>query len=121
MESYLSLLCLCAFFVPTAVGVGITLLLEKYLGVWSYLVGWALPVILLVGLYAVYDVYMRATPCEPAESLACGEPLAYALLLFIALLCLTVFANAFAQGAVYFYLRARRQARPALAAEPAPQ
>lgn len=121
MESYLSLLCLCAFLVPTAIGVGITLALEKYLGIWSYLVGWALPVILLVGLYAVYDVYMRATPCEPADSLACGEPLAYAFLLFIALMCLTVFANAFAQGAVYLFLRARRQAPPGPAPEPAPQ
>ncbi|MBI4673315.1 MAG: hypothetical protein HY741_16820 [Chloroflexi bacterium] len=109
MDLFLSLLCFGAFFVPTFIGVGVTLLVEKYLGVWAYLVGWALPVILLIGLYAVYDVYLRATPCEPAASLACGEPLAYAFVLFIALLCLTVFANALAQGAVYFFLRARRQ------------
>lgn len=109
MDSLISFLCLCSFFVPTAFGVGITLLLERSIGVWAYLVGWLLPLILLIGLYVAYALWMRATPCEPAGSLGCGEAAAYTLILFIGIFALTAIVNAIAQAAMFLVLRARRQ------------
>jgi hypothetical protein len=83
MDSLISFLCLCSFFVPSAFGVGLTLLLERSFGVRAYWIGWLLPLILLTGLYGADILWMRATPCEPAGSLECGEPAAYALILFV--------------------------------------
>lgn len=110
MNGLTIVLCLCALFVPTAIGVGITLLLVRSAGIWAYVVGWLVPVLALIGVYAAFDIYTRATPCEPAGSLACGEPLAYALVLFLGVFCLTALANALAQGAVFVYLRAHPNA-----------
>lgn len=107
MNALITALCLCGLFVPTAIGVGISMLLVRWVGNWAYVLGWLVPVLALIGLYAIYGVWIRITPCEPAGSLACGEPLAYALILFLGVLCLTALGNALAQGAVFFYLRAQ--------------
>ncbi len=111
MDSLISFLCLCSFFVPTAFGLGLTLLLERFFGVRAYLIGWLLPLILLVGLYVAEVLWTWATPCEPVGSLECGEPAAYALILFIGILSLTAIVNAIAQATLFWFLRARRQAR----------
>jgi len=111
MISLISFLCLCSFFVPTVFGVGITLFWERSTGGWAYLIGWFLPLILLLGLYVADILWMRATPCEPAASLACGESAAYTLILFIGIFALTAIVNAIAQGAMFLVLRTRRQRR----------
>ena len=105
------LVCLCVLFMPTVFGVAITLIFERWLGVVAYVLGWLVPIIALITLYILYDIWIRATPCEPTGSLACGEPLAYALILFVAVLCLTALANALAQVAAFFFLQGRRRAR----------
>ena len=102
MDTLISFLCLGTLFVPTAAGVGITLFAERFIGVRAYWVGWLLPLILLVGLYAADALWTWSTPCEPADSLECGEPAAYTLILFIALLGLTAIANAIAQMALFW-------------------
>lgn len=108
MEWLIPPLCLCALFVPTLVGVGITFLTERHIGRWAYVLGWLLPVIILVIFYGAYDIALRVTPCFPADSLACGQPLAGAFLFFVGLVCITVIANALAQIAVYLYLNSQR-------------
>ncbi len=67
--------------------------------------------IVLFGLYVAFDLWTRATPCEPAGSLACGESAAYALIIFAGVLGLTAIANAIAQVAMFLFLRARRRAQ----------
>ena len=125
MEIFVSLLCVCIVFAPTLLGVGITLLTENRLGLWAYLLGWAAPVIVVGGIYALYDVALRLTPCEPADGLACGEPLASAFVFLVTWLCVILIANFFAQVAVYLFLYTRREAeqwrQAHLAEEAAPQ
>jgi hypothetical protein len=111
MDSLISFLCLCTFFVPTAFGIGITLLLKRSIGDWAYLTGWLLPPIVLAGLYGIYFLWMRATPCEPAGSLQCGEPAAYALILFMGIFILTAIANTFARGGLFLFFLMRGQAQ----------
>lgn len=111
MEWLIALLCLCSIFSPSLLGVGITLLAERQIGRWAYALGWLLPVIVLATCYGGYDAALRLIPCEPAQSLACGEPLASAFLLLVGMICITMIANALAQGAVYLFLTGRRQAR----------
>lgn len=110
MIVFVSLLCVCLIFTPPLLGAGITLLTEKWLGLWAYAVGWATPVILVSGAYALYDVALRLMACEPADGLACGEPLASAFVFSVAWLCVILLANFFAQVAVYLFLYTRREA-----------
>ncbi len=110
MNSPLSWLCLFSFFVPTAIGVALTLALHPRLGGWAYLVGYALPPVGVIALYALYFAIARANPCEPAGSLACGEIAGYLLVLFLAHMGITIVAGAVAQLVVFFILRARRRA-----------
>jgi hypothetical protein len=111
VEYLISLLCLCTIFVPVLLGVGLTLLAERQIGRWAYLLGGLLPVIVLFILYGAYDVALRVTGCEPADSLACGQPLAAAFLFSVGFLCVTIIASALAQAAVFFFLNGRRQAQ----------
>jgi hypothetical protein len=111
MDSLISFLCLCSFFMPSAFGVGVTLFLEKSFGGRAYWIGWLLPLIVLAGLFGALVLWTWAIPCEPAGSLACGEQAAYELILFIGIFALTAIVNAIAQGAMFLVLRARRQAR----------
>jgi hypothetical protein len=90
--------------------VGLALTLHPRLGSWAYLVGYGLPPVGLVALYALYLALVRATPCEPADSLACGETLGYALFIFLAGMALTLVMGAIAQLVLFFILRARRRA-----------
>ncbi len=104
MSSPLSWLCLCSLFVPPAIGVALALALHPRLRGWAYLVGYALPP---VGLVALYLAMVRANPCEPAGSLACGEATGYALVIFLAFMAITLLVGAVAQPVVFFILRAR--------------
>ena len=97
MDSLISFLCLCSFFVPSVFGVGLSLLFERSFGVRAYLIGWLLPLILLVGLYVADLLWTWATLCEPAGSLECGEPAAYALILFVGTFFLTASVNTVAK------------------------
>ncbi len=110
MNTLTSFLCLGALLVPTLFGVGLTLVLKRFIGGWAYGVGWLLPLMGIVGLYAAYLARMRAIPCEPAGSLACGEAVGYALVLFVALLGLTAIVNTIAQVVIFLFSRARRPA-----------
>ena len=112
MSTLTLLLGLGAVLVPTALGIGVTLLLKRFIGVWAYVVGWLFPLIVLFGLYMAFALRMRATPCEPVGSLACGELVAYTLIVFVGVLSLAAVANAIAQVAMFLFLRARRDARP---------
>jgi hypothetical protein len=111
MNSPTSWLCLFSLFVPTALGVGLTLALHRRLGAWAYLLGYTLPPVGLVALYALYLAMVRANPCEPAGSLACGETTGYALVIFLAFMALTIVLGAVAQLVLFFILRARRRAQ----------
>jgi hypothetical protein len=53
---------------------------------------------------------MRATPCEPAGSLTCGELVAYALIVFVGVLGLTAVVNTIAQVAMFLFLRTQQRA-----------
>jgi hypothetical protein len=103
MDSLISFLCLCSFFVPTLFGVAVALLLKRSLKGWAYLVGWLAPLLLLFGLFAIYVLWIWATPCEPVGSLECGEPVAYAFILFAGVFALTAIANAIAQGVMFLF------------------
>ncbi|GIL16249.1 MAG: hypothetical protein BroJett039_14220 [Chloroflexota bacterium] len=109
MEIIISLFCLCLVFAPPLCGVGFALLLEKRFGLWAYLGGWALSVFATGGAYILYDIALRLTPCEPADKLACGEPLASAFVFLVGWLCVILIANFLAQLALYLFLRARRE------------
>lgn len=110
MNSPITWLCLFSFFVPAAIGVGLSLILHPRLGGWAYLVGYGLPPVGLVALYALYLAMVRANPCEPAGSLGCGEATGYALILFLAAMALTIIVGAIAQLVLFLILRARRRA-----------
>ncbi len=112
MSSPLSWLCLCSLFVPPAIGVALALALHPRLRGWAYLVGYALPPVGLVALYALYLAMVRANPCEPAGSLGCGEATGYALVIFFAFMAITITVGAVAQLVVFILLRARRHAQP---------
>lgn len=112
MDALLTLLCIVSLLVPAALGVGITFLLERFLGRWAYVAGGLLPVIVFTGLYTLYHIWIRATPCEPVGSLACGEPLSIAFFLFVAILIVVMLANALAQGALYLFLHPRETPPP---------
>lgn len=109
MEWVIAVLCLWALFGPSLIGIGITLMAERQIGRWAYALGWLLPVIVLATCYGGYDALLRLISCEPAQSLACGEPIASAFLLLVGMICITMIANALAQGAVFMFLRARRE------------
>lgn len=125
LEIFVACLCVGLVFATPLIGVGITLLTEKWLGLWAYALGWAVPVILVSGAYALYDIALRLTPCEPADGLSCGEPLASAFVFMVTWLCVILIANFLAQLAVYLFLYARREAQglqqAQLAEEEAPQ
>ena len=110
MNSPFSWLCLFSLFVPTGLGVVLALALHARLGGWAYLVGYALPPVGVVALYALYFAVVRANPCEPAGSLACGERAGYLLVIFLAFMAITIVVGAVAQLVVFFILRARRRA-----------
>lgn len=80
------------------------------MGKWGYLLGWSVPLVLLVGLYVLYNVGMRATPCLPPDSLACGENVGYALVLFLAMFAVTFVLGVLAQVILWFVLRQRDRA-----------
>ncbi len=109
MDTLISCLCLASFFVPSAFGVGLTLFLEKSFGGRAYWIGWLLPLILLAGLYGAEVLRMGATPCEPVESLKCGEQAAYTLILFVGTFFLTAIVNGLAQAALFWFRQTRRQ------------
>ena len=106
---FLAVLCTCLIFFTPLTGVGITLLTEKWLGLWAYALGWAVPVVLVGGAYGVYDLALRVIPCAPADKLACGEPLPYAFAFLVSWLCIIMIANFLAQVAVYLFLYVRRE------------
>ncbi len=110
MNSPISWLCLCSLFIPTAIGAALALALHRRLGGWAYLVGYAFPPVGLIALYALYLERVRATPCEPADSLACGETTGYALVIFLAFMAITIVVGAVVQLVIFFILRARRRA-----------
>ncbi len=110
MNSLYSWLCLFSLFVPTAIGVALALALHPRVGGWAYLVGYALPPVGLVALYALYFAIVIANPCEPAGSLACGERAGYILVIFLACMAITIVVGAVAQLVVFSILRARRRA-----------
>ncbi len=112
MNSPTTWLCLFSLFVPTAIGVALTLALHPRLRGWAYLVGYALPLVGLVALYALYFAIVRANPCEPAGSLACGERAGYLLVIFLAFMVITLIVGAVAQLVVFFILWTRRRAQP---------
>ncbi len=110
MNSPITLLCFCSLFVPPAIGVVLALALHSRLRGWAYLAGYALPLVGLVALYALYLAMVRANPCEPAGSLACGETTGYALVIFLVFMAITIVAGAVAQLVVFFIFLARRRA-----------
>ncbi len=111
MNSPITWLCLFSLFVPTAIGVALALVLHPRLRGWAYLVGYALPLVGLVALYALYLAMVRANPCEPAGSLGCGEATGYALVIFLAYMAITIIVGAVAQLVVFFIFWARRRAQ----------
>ena len=111
MNSLISWLCLFSLFVPTAIGVALALALHPRLRGWAYLVGYALSLVAPFALFALYFAMVRAKPCEPAGSLACGETTGYALVLFLACMAITILVGAVAQVVAFFILRARRRAQ----------
>lgn len=113
MEFMLAFLCCGALVLTTAFGAGVTYALERFLGGWAYVVGAVLPVIAFAAFYTVYYIWIRATPCEPAGSLACGEPFFVALLLFVGVAFFVLIANILAQTSLYLYLYGSRQTIPA--------
>jgi hypothetical protein len=122
MDALFSLVCIISLVVPAIVGVGIAFVLERYLGRWAYVAGGLLPVIVFAGLYTLYHIWIRATPCEPVGSLVCGEPLSIALFLFLVILLVVILANALAQGALYLFLQPRGTEESTMAfEEPQPQ
>lgn len=112
LEIFVALLCLCLVFLTPFFGVAITLLTENWLGLWAYALGWAVPVLVVSGAYVLYDIALRVAPCEPADGLACGEPLAAAFVFLVAWLCVILIANFLAQLAVYLYLYSSRSRTP---------
>ncbi len=112
MNSPISWLCLCPLFVPTAIGVALALALHPRLKGWAYLVGYVLPPVGLVALYALYLAMVRANPCEPAGSLACGETTGYALVIFLVFMAITIVLGGLSQLVVFFSLRARSRVQP---------
>lgn len=108
-EIFVACLCTGLFVGACAAGIGITLLLERWLGLWAYLFGLLAPLIVVGGLLISYDLALRVIVCEPAESLACGEPAAAALAVLVTLLCFVLLANLSAQVALYLFLYARRE------------
>jgi hypothetical protein len=109
MEWLIALLCLCTIFVPPLIGVGIALIAQRYIGRWAYALGWLLPTLVIITAYAAYDAALRVIPCTaPEDSLACGNPVANAFLLFVGMLCVIALANACAQGAVYLFRNGQR-------------
>lgn len=113
MEILLVFLCCGSLLFTTALGVGVTLLLERFLGIWAYVAGALVPVILFTALYTLYHIYVRATPCEPVGSLSCGEPFIAAFFLFAGVAFFLLLANILAQASLYFLLYGRRQTFPA--------
>ncbi len=109
MNSPTTWLCLFSLFVPAAIGVALALVLHPRLKGWAYLIGYVLPLVGLVALYALYLASLRANPCEPAGSLGCGEATGYALMIFFAFMAITIVLGAVAQLVVFFVLRARRR------------
>ncbi len=112
MNSPISWLCLCSLFVPMSIGVALALALHWRLGGWAHLVGYAVPPVGIIALYALYLATVRANPCEPAGSLACGETTGYVLVIFLAYMAITIVVGTAAQLVVFFILRARRRAQP---------
>lgn len=110
MNSPTTWLCLFSLFVPAAIGAGLALALHRRMGGWAYLVGYVVPLVGLVALYALYIAMVRANPCEPAGSLACGETTGYALVIFLVFMAITIIAGAFAQLTVFLVFRVRRRA-----------
>ncbi len=110
MNSPITWLCLCSLFVPTALGAALGLVLHPRLRGWAYLVGYLLPLVGLVALYALYLAMVRANPCEPAGSLACGETTGYALVIFLVFMAVTIVLGAVAQLVVFAILRVRGRA-----------
>jgi hypothetical protein len=111
LEIFVALTCACLVFLTPLTGAAISLCTEKWLGLWAYAIGWAVPVMLVGGAYALYDVYLRVTPCAPRDSLACGEPLPYAFAFVITWLGVIGVANFLAQVAVYVFAYGRRATR----------
>ncbi len=103
MNLVVTLLCALALFVPAVVGVGVTFVAERFLERWAFALGWFVPMLAFVLLYALYHIFIRALPCEPAGSLACGQPPLAAFLLFLGVFIFTALANASAQLALYFF------------------
>ncbi len=112
MNSPISWLCLFSLFVPAAIGVALALVLHPRLRGWAYLVGYVLPLVGLVALYALYLAMVRANPCEPAGSLGCGEATGYALVIFLVFMAITIVLGAVAQFVVFIILRTRRRVQP---------
>lgn len=110
MNSPTTWLCLFSLFVPSAIGSALALALHRRMAGWAYLVGYAVPLLGLVALYALYLAIVRAKPCEPAGSLACGEATGYALVIFLVFIAITIIAGAFAQVIVFLVFRVRRRA-----------
>lgn len=119
LEIFVALLCLCLVFFTPFIGIAVTLLTEKWLGLWAFVFGWAVPVMLVFGIYALYDIALRVTPCTPGDSLACGEPVASAFVFLVTWMCVILIANFFVQVALYLFLYVRRETEALRRAQPA--
>jgi hypothetical protein len=122
MDALFVLGCLCAVFVPVILGLGLSYIFERYIGGWAFVVGTLASLILFAGLYTVNFIWTKATGCEPADSLACGEPFIGAFALFFGVILFVALATAAAQFAFYVFLNnLRNPALPVAATyEPSP-
>ncbi len=110
MDVLFALLCGVALVLSMGVGVGVTFYAEKFWGRRAYLVGWLVPIFLFATLYALYHLWLRLLSCTPTERV-CGEPFQTLALIFVAVLCVVMLANASAQFSLYLF-RHRRALQP---------
>ncbi len=80
MEILFAGACLLACALQFVVGVGVTLLTRPRLPRAAYFLGFAVPVIIPIGLWFLYTTFSFAQPCPPG-AVNCGEMDAYVFLL----------------------------------------
>lgn len=106
-----AVLCLLACALPFALGIGITLLLRKWLPRAAYLIGFLIPVAIPVILWLMYSALMRATPPCPPGVVSCGEADAYTFLVLAGLTVFNFFVSAVIQFLVWLILRQQHHSK----------